>query len=73
MQGLSLEQVDELYAKESRAWKSKNFVPTVQFTDVKGMDSASARQNSLADLESAAAARRKSEVTHSEHVINEKY
>jgi len=32
--GLSLEQVDELYAKVPRAWQSKDFVPTVNFQDI---------------------------------------
>lgn len=32
--GLALEQVDELYAKVNKAWKSPGFVPTVSFQDV---------------------------------------
>ena len=72
MQGLSLEQVDELYAKESKAWNSKTFVPVVHFTDLLVMDGADARRSTLADLESAAT-RRKNETVHSEHVINEKH
>ncbi|KAK5061760.1 Plasma membrane low glucose sensor [Exophiala sp. CCFEE 6388] len=32
--GLSLEQVDELYEKVPRAWKSAGFVPTVSFAEV---------------------------------------
>ena len=56
--GLSLEQVDELYAKESKAWKSTSFVPTVSFKDVQDVNVD--RRQSLADVE-AAALRRKSE------------
>ncbi|KAJ5085201.1 hypothetical protein N7532_009972 [Penicillium argentinense] len=33
--GLSLEQVDELYAKVPVAWKSVGFVPSVHYTDVR--------------------------------------
>ncbi|KAF2105385.1 general substrate transporter [Lophiotrema nucula] len=33
--GLALEQVDELYAKVNRAWKSPGFVPTVSFQEVR--------------------------------------
>ncbi|KAF2662999.1 high affinity glucose transporter RGT2 [Lophiostoma macrostomum CBS 122681] len=32
--GLALEQVDELYAKVDKAWKSAGFVPTVSFQDI---------------------------------------
>jgi SP family sugar:H+ symporter-like MFS transporter len=67
-----LEQVDELYAKESKAWKSMNFVPTVHFIDVQAMEIANGRHSSLADLESAAA-RKISEVVHSENIVNGKY
>ncbi|KAI9806659.1 MAG: hypothetical protein M1825_006116 [Sarcosagium campestre] len=58
--GLTLEQVDELYAKVNRAWHSKGFVPTVSFAEVSdvGVD---ARHQSLADIE-AVAYRRKSSV-----------
>lgn len=66
--GLSLEQVDELYAKVSKAWKSKGFVPTVSFQDVKDAaeeDGAGAmRRSSLADLENNAM--RKKSVQHEE-------
>ena len=55
--GLSLEQVDELYAKENKAWKSTSFVPTVSFQDVRDVNVD--RKQSLADVE-AAAIRRKS-------------
>ncbi|KAI9892314.1 MAG: High-affinity glucose transporter rgt2 [Vezdaea aestivalis] len=58
--GLSLEQVDELYGKVSKAWKSKGFVPTVSFQDVADVGT-DARRQSLADLE-AGAVRKKSVV-----------
>jgi len=59
--GLSLEQVDELYAKVSHAWKSPGFVPSVNFQevkDVKGSDDG--RRHTLAELETAAVRRRSS-------------
>lgn len=56
--GLSLEQVDELYAKVSKAWQSKGFVPTVSFQEVQDLG-VSARSQSLADME-AGAERKKS-------------
>lgn len=47
--GLSLEQVDELYAKVDKAWHSSEFVPTVSFQEVQqvGPD----RMHSLAEAE----------------------
>jgi hypothetical protein len=63
--------VDELYAKESRAWKSKHFVPTVSFMEVQGLHGGDARTSTLADLESAAG-RRKSGVVYTEDVADEK-
>lgn len=63
--GLSLEQVDELYAKVPKAWQSSKFVPTVSFQeirDVVGGDEA--RKASLADIETAAV--RKKSVAHDE-------
>lgn len=62
--GLSLEQVDELYAKVSSARKSPGFVPSVQFTEIgaefKEEGTTHARRSTLADLELAAARRRSS-------------
>lgn len=55
--GLSLEQVDELYAKTSKAWKSKAFVPTVSFQEVRDLG-ANDRSQSLADMEAGAQRRR---------------
>ncbi|MCJ1477590.1 High-affinity glucose transporter rgt2 [Lambiella insularis] len=59
--GLSLEQVDELYAKESKAWRSARFVPTVSFAEVQDMGHDAMRSQSLADVE-AGALRKKSVV-----------
>lgn len=59
--GLSLEQVDELYAKTSKAWQSKGFVPTVSFQEVQDLG-VNARSQSLADME--AGAQRKRSVAH---------
>ena len=58
--GLSLEQVDELYAKVDKAWKSPGFQPTVSFQDVKevGGGGEGARRSSLVDLENAAIRRK---------------
>jgi len=50
--GPSLEQVDELYGKVDKAWKSKKFIPTVSLQDVK--DIGETRHMSFADVESAA-------------------
>jgi SP family sugar:H+ symporter-like MFS transporter len=33
-QGFSLEQIDELYGKIDKAWKSRSFVPTISFAEV---------------------------------------
>ena len=51
--GLSLEQVDELYAKIPKAWQSKSFVPTVSFQEVQEVG-GDVRKQSLADVESIA-------------------
>ena len=48
--GLSLEQIDELYAKVDKAWKSKGFVPTVSFIDVQETQQ-DVRHMSLAEAE----------------------
>lgn len=64
--GLSLEQVDELFAKVNHAWESRGFVPTVNFRDSDTAEVAGARQHSLADLENAANKRKGSVVTHTE-------
>ena len=51
--GLSLEQVDELYAKVPHAWQSVGFVPTVSFQEVRDLG-VNVRTQSLADLETGA-------------------
>jgi MFS transporter, SP family, sugar:H+ symporter len=56
--GLSLEQVDELYSKVNKAWQSKGFVPTVQFTEVNELGAGEARRATLADLEGEAVRRK---------------
>jgi SP family sugar:H+ symporter-like MFS transporter len=47
--GLSLEQVDELYGVVSQAWKSKQFRPKVQFSEIEHTGS-DGRKLSLADV-----------------------
>jgi MFS transporter, SP family, sugar:H+ symporter len=69
--GLSLEQVDELYAKVGKAWQSKSFVPTVSFQDVAEVSQGEgARKSSLIDLENLA--ERKKSVGHEEHMGGDK-
>lgn len=68
--GLSLEQVDELYAKVSSARNSKNFVPSVNFVEVKEMGAQEARRSTLADLEQSAIRRKSSAGVHEEYVYN---
>ncbi|KAF2719957.1 general substrate transporter [Polychaeton citri CBS 116435] len=63
--GLSLEQVDEMYAKIGKAWKSPGFQPTVSFQDVQDVG-GDHRKSSLADLENTAI--RKKSVGHEEHI-----
>ncbi|KIW69950.1 hypothetical protein PV04_02262 [Phialophora macrospora] len=66
--GLSLEQVDELYAKVSSAKNSAGFVPTVNFVEVKEMGAGEARRSTLADLEQATVRRKSSAGVHEEYV-----
>jgi SP family sugar:H+ symporter-like MFS transporter len=69
--GLSLEQVDELYAKVPHAWQSNKFVPSVSFQDVQDVaGGAESRNQSLADIEATAG--RKKSVAHQEYNRNEK-
>ena len=70
--GLSLEQVDELYAKTPKAWNSKAFRPTVNFVDVQELGAGEARRSTLADLETNAYRRKSSAGVHQE-MVNEKY
>lgn len=60
--GLSLEQVDELYGKVDKAWKSKGFVPTVSFQDVQDVH-ADTRRKSLTDIEAEASRKRSAQYT----------
>ena len=63
--GLSLEQVDELYAKVPHAWQSRGFEPTIAFTDIKSEVAAGeARRATLADLEQTAVRRKSSAGVH---------
>jgi MFS transporter, SP family, sugar:H+ symporter len=66
--GLSLEQVDELYAKVSSARKSNGFVPTVNFTEVKELGAIEARRSTLADLEQSTVRRKSSAGVHTEYM-----
>ncbi|EAT87864.1 hypothetical protein HBI56_092330 [Parastagonospora nodorum] len=60
--GLSLEQVDELYGKVSKAWKSQGFVPTVSFQDVQDIQGDN-RRKSLTDVEAEASRKRSAQYT----------
>ncbi|KAJ5703135.1 hypothetical protein N7488_010683 [Penicillium malachiteum] len=65
--GLSLEQVDELYAKVPYAWQSKGFVPSVHYTDVR--DVAMSKPGDLSQLEIEANEKRSGEhATHMESI-----
>lgn len=61
--GLSLEQVDELYGKVDKAWKSPGFVPSVSFQEVQDVR-ADTRHMSLTDMEQTVM--RKRSVQHDE-------
>lgn len=63
--GLSLEQVDELYAKVGKAWQSKGFVPTVSFQDVQD---AQGENRSMSLVEAEQNVRRKGSVVHADHL-----
>jgi len=69
--GLTLEQVDELYGKVSKAWQSKGFVPTVSFQEVQDIKGGASRNQSLAEIENTAM--RKKSLTHEENFVGEKY
>jgi len=66
--GLSLEQVDELYAKVGKAWKSPGFVPSVSFQDVQDAH-VNVRKMSLTDAENEAGRKRSAQFNEG---INEK-
>lgn len=69
--GLTLENVDELYAKVGKAWESKGFVPTVHFSEVQILSDGEAKLHSLADLE-AAVQRKQSTGMHVEDLKEKK-
>jgi len=52
--GLSLEQVDELYAKVPHAWNSPGFVPTVSFAEVQQFASSAGKGGDGVDGRDAA-------------------
>lgn len=59
--GLSLEQVDELYAKVGKAWQSPGFVPTISFQEIQDVaqaGQANTRHMSLSDIENVAERRK---------------
>ena len=56
--GLSLEQVDELYAKVPRAWNSAGFVPTVSFQEVQEVAGDQTRRHTLTEVEDIAMRRK---------------
>ncbi|KAI8940306.1 hypothetical protein NX059_004002 [Plenodomus lindquistii] len=62
--GLSLEQVDELYGKVSKAWKSPGFVPSVSFQDVQDVHGDN-RRKSLTDIEAEATRKRSAQYNES--------
>ncbi|EPS31442.1 Major facilitator-type transporter ecdD [Penicillium oxalicum] len=67
--GLSLEQVDELYAKVPHAWQSVGWVPSVNFSDVRDVAGDKKGAGNLAELESEANEKREGEqATHYESV-----
>lgn len=70
--GLSLEQVDELYAKIPHAWQSVGFVPSVNFQDVQDLGANESRRHTLAELENAAVRRKSTVAGVSEEKYNEK-
>lgn len=67
--GLSLEQVDELYAKVPRAWESVGWVPSVHYTDVRDVVGDVKGGGNLAQLETEANEKRDGEnATHLESI-----
>jgi len=64
--GLALEQVDELYAKVSHAWKSPGFEPTVSFQEVQEAHAAHADNRRLSLTELEGETNRKKSITYQE-------
>lgn len=69
--GLSLEQVDELYAKVDKAWKSPGFQPTVSFQDVQETHQ-DVRHMSLAEAEVEAVRKKSVQYDEGNGPLNEK-
>lgn len=65
--GLSLEQVDELYGKVSKAWNSPGFVPTVSFQEVQEAHTDN-RRMSLTDAEAEATRKRSAQFNEKQSV-----
>ncbi|KAF2807065.1 general substrate transporter [Mytilinidion resinicola] len=64
--GLSLEQVDELYAKVPHAWQSSGFVPSVSFQDVADVQHQQGAQRKMSLTDYELEAQRKRSVTYNE-------
>ncbi|KAI5364870.1 Putative major facilitator, sugar transporter, major facilitator superfamily [Septoria linicola] len=62
--GLSLEEVDELYGRVSKAWQSTKFVPEISFMDADEMQKKGGRNMSITDV--AEQTQRKKSVSHVE-------
>lgn len=62
--GLTLEQVDELYSKITKAWQSPSFEPSVHYQDVR--DISGEKGGNLSQLEADANVKRESE--HATHL-----
>ncbi|KAF2739111.1 high affinity glucose transporter RGT2 [Polyplosphaeria fusca] len=70
--GLALEQVDELYAKVSKAWQSPGFVPTVSFQEVQDAG-VNNRHMSLVEAETAAIRKKSVQYNEGEGPHGEKH
>ncbi|KAF2858307.1 general substrate transporter [Piedraia hortae CBS 480.64] len=68
--GLSLEEVDEMYGKVSKAWQSPGFRPTISFQDVQDVNVHGGRKASLIEMEQEVM--RKKSVQHDEGYIGGK-
>lgn len=62
--GLSLEEVDELYGRVSKAWQSTKFQPEISFMDADEMQKKGGRNMSITDV--AEETQRKKSVSHVE-------
>lgn len=59
--GLSLEQVDEMYSKVSKAWESSKFVPTVNYKEIE-QSHVDSRRATLAEIQETVARRKSTQV-----------